>query len=228
MPWLAPTRQLFKSFLKALCIQNGFNFCRKEEACCSRSNVCNAEISKSVVPKECHRHHRLLSRCASIVLLVVGSDLRTINMNIKSHLWYQSRFDRSYTCSLCSFDVTTFVWHDQSMFLTLYITPGFIVPLIIKSTNATNTNNQTYHMEYNMNENLHSLQEQESITSAPEKRQTWQSRCMSARHFLLSDASSDVYFEAQRPGMKTCTNDTLPQKPSPSNPRHRTAFYRNR
>jgi hypothetical protein len=40
---------------------------------------------------------------------------------------------------------------------------------------------------------------------------------------------SQDYFEAQRPGYTTrpCT-DSLPQKPSENNPRHRSQFYRNR
>jgi hypothetical protein len=40
---------------------------------------------------------------------------------------------------------------------------------------------------------------------------------------------SQDYFEAQKPGYTTrpCT-DSLPQKPSENNPRHRSQFYRNR
>jgi len=42
-------------------------------------------------------------------------------------------------------------------------------------------------------------------------------------------ALTNAYFEAQRPGYseRPCT-DTLPQKPSANNPRHRSQWYRNR
>lgn len=45
----------------------------------------------------------------------------------------------------------------------------------------------------------------------------------------LSRVMSEGYYERQRPDYQSRpSDDTIPQKASPSNPRHRTRFHRNR